>query len=108
MQKNTKTHLLIIVAHPDDESFLFAGTSLKFRKAGKNVAVICATRGEKGNSKLGKPATEKQLAKIRERELHKACKILGIKSMEFLGYKDGHMINENFGKHVRVIIRKIN
>ena len=107
MFRPAKTHLLIIVAHPDDESFLFAGTSLKFRKAGKNVAVICATRGEKGNSRLAKPVAEKQLANQRERELRLACKILGIKSVKFLGYRDGRLVNENFGKLVRVIAKRI-
>jgi len=107
MFKPVKTHLLIIVAHPDDESFLFAGTSLKFLEEGKNVAVVCATRGEKGDSRLPKPVTEKRLAKIRERELRSACRILGIKSVKFLEYEDGRLVHENFDKLVRVISKKI-
>ena len=42
--------ILLVFAHPDDESFAAAGTVAKYVKAGWEVDLICATRGEKGEA----------------------------------------------------------
>ncbi len=89
--KSNKLHALVIVAHPDDESFVFAGTILKFAKENKKVGLVCATRGEKGKDKLGRKFSQKQMAALREKELKNACKILKCKLLEFLDYKDGDL-----------------
>ncbi len=86
-------YALTIVAHPDDESFLFAGTTLKFEEEGNEVAVICATRGEKGADRLNRPLSEEQMAEIRTKELHVACGILGCVCKKFFNFKDGNLDN---------------
>ena len=37
-------------AHPDDESFSCGGTVAKYVKAGWEVHLLCATRGERGET----------------------------------------------------------
>src|SRR5438874_772108 len=64
---------LAIIAHPDDEAFLLAGTCLKFAAEGKKVGIICATHGEKGADRLNRQLTEAEMAAIRTKELHTAC-----------------------------------
>ncbi len=76
--------MLVILAHPDDESFAVGGTLAKFAKQGVRVILICATRGEAGISGM-KP---EEVGKIREGELREAAKHLGIE-VYFLGYRDG-------------------
>ena len=39
--------LLLVFAHPDDESSTVAGTTAKYTQCGALVDLICATRGEK-------------------------------------------------------------
>jgi LmbE family N-acetylglucosaminyl deacetylase len=41
--------ILLIFAHPDDESFGPAGTTAKYRDLGIPTDLICATRGEVGS-----------------------------------------------------------
>lgn len=40
--------LLVVLAHPDDESFPMGGTLAKYAAAGAQVTLVCATRGEAG------------------------------------------------------------
>jgi LmbE family N-acetylglucosaminyl deacetylase len=80
--------ILLIFAHPDDESFITAGTACRYGDAGVRVALVCATLG--GAGKLGEPpiATREELPAVRDRELRDACAILGIDIVGLLGYRD--------------------
>lgn len=82
--------MLVILAHPDDESFAVGGTLAKFAKQGVRVILICATRGEAGISGM-KP---EEAGEIREGELREAAKHLGIEVF-FLGYQDGELSETN-------------
>ncbi|HEX9503814.1 MAG TPA: PIG-L family deacetylase [Patescibacteria group bacterium] len=99
---------LAIIAHPDDESFLLAGTSLKFAEEGKSVGVICATRGEKGADRLNRNLTEQEMAEIRSNELGSACNILKCSCTEFGNYHDGSLDKENFDELVAKLVQRIN
>ena len=82
--------MLVILAHPDDESFAAGGTLAKYAHQDVQVILLCATRGEAGI--LGvKP---EETGEIRERELRKAAKYLGIE-VYFLGHMDGELANTN-------------
>ncbi len=81
--------LLLVFAHPDDESFSCGGTVAKYVKAGWHVDLITATRGEAGNVGPYTNISRDQLADIRQKELQKAAITLGIDSITFLGYRDG-------------------
>jgi LmbE family N-acetylglucosaminyl deacetylase len=76
--------MLVILAHPDDESFAAGGTLAKYAHQGVQVILLCATRGEAGIPGL----TPEEAGTIRERELRQAAEHLGIE-VNFLGYQDG-------------------
>ncbi len=97
-------NLVCIFAHPDDESFGPGGTIAKLSKK-HNVYILCATKGDAGlqtqksniksqkyNSKL------KDLGTVRAEELRKSAKILGVKKVYFLGFKDGTLSNNLYHK----------
>jgi N-acetylglucosamine malate deacetylase 2 len=81
--------LLVVLAHPDDESFIFGGTLARYALKGAHITLVCATRGEMGR-RLGTPpiATRETLPILRERELREACKALGIADLHLLGLRD--------------------
>ena len=101
--KQTSRPLVCVFAHPDDESFGPSGTIAKYGKV-RDIYVICVTDGDTKNSEI------KNLSKIRKKELLNSAKILGVKRVFFLSYKDGELSNnlyhEVVGK-VRKIIEKI-
>lgn len=92
--------ILLVFAHPDDESFGVAGTVKKYTQQGVPIDLICATRGEKG-SRLDVPA-DIDTGTAREAELRTAAAIMGIRDIYLLGYIDGELdkanINEIIGK----------
>jgi N-acetylglucosamine malate deacetylase 2 len=79
--------LLAILAHPDDESFPIGGTLARYAEKGAVVDLLVATRGEAGIP--GKSADE--TATLREKELRRACAVLGINPPKFLGFFDGRL-----------------
>lgn len=82
-------NLLVITAHPDDESYLAGGTIYQNRKAGGRTTLICASEGEKGTSKLKKPLAAKALKALRRKELTAAAKIIGVRKLIHLDFPDG-------------------
>lgn len=83
--------LLLVFAHPDDESFTCGGTVPKYVKAGWDVALLCATRGQVGSKGDYPDATPTQLGEIRSRELENAGRILGISQITYLEFKDSKL-----------------
>lgn len=86
MSEPKSKRMLVILAHPDDESYGMGGTLAKYSHQGVQIILICATRGEAGIS--GKQSAE--TGKIREHELRQAAMHLGIE-VYFLGYQDGQL-----------------
>ena len=78
--------LLILVAHPDDETFFAAGTMAKYAKAGVPIGIVCATGGERGATS-GVCSIE-ELPRVREAELREAARLLGVGDVELLPYED--------------------
>ncbi len=87
----SKKLLVAVFAHPDDEAFGPSGTLAKFTKT-HDVYILCATKGETG---MG---PKSNLGKIRAQELKNSAKILGIKDVYFLGFKDGTLSNNLYHK----------
>lgn len=89
-----KQRLLVILAHPDDESFPLGGTLAKYAAQGVQITLVCATRGEKGIPGLSLNET----ARIREAELRAAAEKLGIAEVRFLNLVDGEVaqVDENY------------
>ncbi len=85
--------MLVILVHPDDESFAVGGTLAKYADHGIQVILLTATRGEIGIPGLapGKAGA------IREQELRRAAEHLGIE-FHFLDYQDGELSQEDSWK----------
>lgn len=86
MNEIKPNRMLVILAHPDDESFAIGGTLTKYAHQGVEVILLCATRGEAGIRGL----SPEEAGAIREGELRKAAQHLGI-GVYFLGYQDGEL-----------------
>jgi LmbE family N-acetylglucosaminyl deacetylase len=94
----TKT-ILAVLAHPDDESFGLGGTIALYAKKGYNVYYLCATRGEAGSADEEYLKGFKDTAEMRTDELMRAAKILGLKDVFFLGYRDSGMPGMEANQH---------
>ncbi|HEX9094548.1 MAG TPA: PIG-L family deacetylase [Candidatus Dormibacteraeota bacterium] len=81
--------LLVVMAHPDDESMGTGGLILRHSRADVEVNLICATRGEEGW--VGKPpgARREDLSRIRTAELEAAATALAINGFVLWDYPDG-------------------
>lgn len=88
--------LLAVLAHPDDESLGFGGTLAHYAAEGVETHLVTATHGQSGRYR-GHPQGSAEhpgpeaLAAIRERELHAAAGVLGLRSVSLLGYVDGRL-----------------
>lgn len=78
--------MLVVVAHPDDESFGCGSVIAAAAEAGADVTVVCATPGDRGQSHLD--LSPQQLARQRLRELRLAADVLGVERVITLGYGD--------------------
>lgn len=94
----TKT-ILAVLAHPDDESFGLGGTLALYAQKGYNTYLVCATRGEAGTVDAAYLNGFKDTAELRTDELQRAAKILGLKDVFFLGYRDSGMAGSEENKH---------
>lgn len=86
MDEINPKRMLVILAHPDDESFAIGGTLAKYAHQDVEVILLCATRGEAGIPGLSPEET----GAIREAELRQAAQHLGVE-VYFLGYQDGKL-----------------
>jgi LmbE family N-acetylglucosaminyl deacetylase len=88
MIRPAQRRLLLVFAHPDDESVFAAGVACKTVAEGGAVALCTATMGQHG--KLGEPpiCAREQLGFVRQAELVDACGVLGASAIRVLGYQD--------------------
>ena len=80
--------VLMVWAHPDDETYLAGGLSAALADAGQRVVCVTATRGEAGESTLA-VAHPGELARLRTTELERALRVLGVEEHHWLDYPDG-------------------
>ena len=84
--------LLLVHAHPDDESIMTGGVILHAHRDGHRVVLVTATRGEEGEiHNMDEATVRPRLAEVRTAELQEACEVLGVDRHEFLGYRDSGM-----------------
>jgi N-acetyl-1-D-myo-inositol-2-amino-2-deoxy-alpha-D-glucopyranoside deacetylase len=80
--------LLLVHAHPDDESIGTGATMAAYAAQGARVTLVTCTRGELGEiipPELAYLGTGDQLAEYRAGELAAACAALGVTDHRFLG-----------------------
>jgi LmbE family N-acetylglucosaminyl deacetylase len=107
--------LLVVFAHPDDESMGMGGTLAKYAAEGFETYLVCASRGERGwfgpeHQNPGRVV----LGHLRERELREAVRELGMKSVYFLDYLDGEVdrvdpaeASRKIATHIRRIMPQV-
>ena len=87
--------LLLVHAHPDDESISTGGTMARYAAEGVHVVCVTCTGGEHGEivvPEMDTPENHARLAEIRRSELSKALDHLGDIDHRFLGYVDSGMM----------------
>lgn len=88
--------LMAVHAHPDDEASSTGGVLALYSDQGVRTVVVTCTNGEFGDApgqvKPGQEGHDEQaVAQLRIAELRQSCKILGVSSLELLGYHDSGM-----------------
>lgn len=96
--------ILVVLAHPDDESFGMGGTLALYAKQGAEVTLVCATRGEVGEVDPQFMEGFDSIAELREAELRCAAENLGMKTIHFLGYRDSGMPGMEANQHPNAFI----
>ncbi|MGW5055086.1 N-acetyl-1-D-myo-inositol-2-amino-2-deoxy-alpha-D-glucopyranoside deacetylase [Actinokineospora sp. NPDC004072] len=105
--------LLLVHAHPDDESLWTGGTIARYAAAGVQVTLVTCTLGEEGEiipeslAQLGAHAAD-QLGGYRVAELRAACAALGVSDHRYLGgmgrWRDSGMVDTPANAHPRAFI----
>lgn len=80
---------MVVVAHPDDPEFFCGGTVARWVREGMEVVYLICTRGDKGSD--DPTMTPERLATLREAEEWAAVRVLGVRQVVFLDYRDGEL-----------------
>lgn len=102
-----KRRILLLLAHPDDETFGPGGTIAKYSDGGAEVTLATATKGQAGM--VGDPPVTDRahLGEVRAAELLRAAGILGIRKVVFLGFQDGRLAETAREDLVRKAVEQI-
>lgn len=82
-----KTDILLVTAHPDDDSLIAGYLARAIFDEHKSVAVIVCTQGDGGGNEIGDEAGA-ALGQVRIQEARRALGYLGITNIWFLGRHD--------------------
>ncbi|MEV0713658.1 N-acetyl-1-D-myo-inositol-2-amino-2-deoxy-alpha-D-glucopyranoside deacetylase [Asanoa sp. NPDC050611] len=106
--------LLLVHAHPDDESISTGATMAHYAAQGAQVTLVTCTLGEEGEIYVPELALlsageADQLGGYRIAELRAACTALGVRDVRFLGgagrYRDSGMMGTPANDHPRAFWR---
>jgi len=87
--------LLLVHAHPDDETIGTGGVMARYAAEGARVVCVTCTGGEHGEivvKDMDTPENHRRLGEIRAGELEAAMHELGVTEWENLGYRDSDMM----------------
>ncbi len=96
--------VLVVCAHPDDESFGLGAVLTAFAEQGARTSVLCFTRGEASTLHV----TDDDLATVRSLEFAKAAAVLGVSRTELLGYPDGQLSDQPLSELTAHVVRMAN
>lgn len=91
---------LVIVAHPDDVEYGAAGAIARWTGQGKSVGYVMVTSGEAGIDGLHPD----ECRRLREAEEIESARIVGVDSVEFLGFPDGVL---TYGLELRAAVARM-
>lgn len=99
-----REHVLVVLPHPDDESFGVGGLMSLKRNEGIPVTYACATLGQMGRN-MGSPlfANREVLPEIRKKELKNACEALNVQDLRMLGLRDKTLEFEDIDTFAEII-----
>ncbi|HMI98653.1 MAG TPA: PIG-L deacetylase family protein [Gaiellaceae bacterium] len=97
--------MLGVFAHPDDESLLAGGVLAACAAAGRRMAIVSMTRGERGPTELPELVGREALGEARAAELLAAAGALGASSAECLDFPDGELADVDQGQAARALAR---
>jgi LmbE family N-acetylglucosaminyl deacetylase len=80
---------LAVAAHPDDIEFGLAGTVATWTERGAEVTYCIVTDGSTGTQ--DRDLMGDKLARLRREESQRAAEVVGVKNIEWLGYRDGYV-----------------
>lgn len=111
---------MVVVAHPGDEAFGFAGAIASAASQGAYVVVVCATRGyfdarllDKPpapggrNRSYNKPVVWRNLDTVREDEMRRSVSLLGVRVVRMLDYAEGQLPEVDFEQLVARLVEPI-
>lgn len=112
--------MMVVVAHPGDEAFGFAGAIAQAATSGAYVVLVCATRGrfdarlvEKApapggrNRHYSRPTVWRNLDTVREDEMRRSVTLLGVRVLRMLDYAEEDLANVDFDGLVSRIVEPI-
>ena len=82
--------ILVVCAHPDDESFGLGAVLTAFANQGARTSVLCFTRGEASTLHVN----DDDLATVRSLEFARAAAVLGVSRVQLMDYPDGHLADQ--------------
>ena len=94
--------VLVVSAHPDDETLFAGGTLAMYAEKGHRVFILETTRGQGGE--VGEPplTTRENLAAFREQEVREAARTLGAEDIFFLPFVDPYMEINGIARRIDV------
>jgi LmbE family N-acetylglucosaminyl deacetylase len=104
--------MMVVGAHPDDETLGFGGVLARYAREGVETFVLSATRGQRGRhfgQLFGSPEHPgaRPLGEIRERELRAAGEALGVREVLFLNYEDSLLDGADPGAVIADLVREL-
>jgi N-acetylglucosamine malate deacetylase 1 len=97
--------IVVIAAHPDDETLGCGGTIARFAMEGKDVHVVFLADGVGSRSENGIP--DPRELTDRRQAAEKACKILGVQSLEFGDHPDNQLDTVSLLQFVQAVEAQI-
>ena len=91
---------LVIVAHPDDVEYGAAAAIARWTGQGKTIRYVMVTSGEAGIDGLHPD----ECRALREQEEIDSARIVGVDSVEFLGFPDGTVM---YGLELRAAVAQV-
>ncbi len=83
------SHVVIVVAHPDDAESYCGGTIALLTKTGNQVTLVVCTSGDRGSHDCSISPTN--LINLRKEEQYASQHVLGVQAIIWLGYEDGKL-----------------
>jgi LmbE family N-acetylglucosaminyl deacetylase len=97
---------LVVMAHPDDVDFGFAGMVARLTDSGIDVRYCIVTDGDAGGAETGMPREE--MAPKRREEQTAAAAVVGVHDLHFLGYPDGRVESTlDLRRDISRVIRRV-